>query len=231
MPTRAQLRTSVRIKADQDNSTYPTDAALNEFIDSAARTVWRRCVSLGWKPDRTTVNITANGSASYTVGSDVSAVHSVVFTSSGVRDPLHRVKPEQLHDLLLLTGQQATHYDLIGLGQTALTIELYPNPSSGNYEVRYTKRFPGFANDADTWIGPDGSEELIVLTAAIESVNKEGDPADMVRALERRLAQRWDEVIEAAGWLDSQGQQTVRDIYGERQLTLPFDFRASEGWL
>lgn len=233
MPTRAQLRTSTRIEADQDNSTFPTDAALNEIIDRATRTVWRRMLAVGWKPDRTTVNITATGASSYTVGSDVSVVHSVMFLSgsgtTAFRIPVTRIKPEEIDALIPLGGNQAMRYDLIGGGTAALTIEFYPNPSSGLYEVRYTKRFPGFTADGDTWIGPDGSDELIILTAAIEAVNKEGDPADMNKALESRLTARWSEVIEAAGWTDSLGQQTIRDT--NRTINWrPGDYNVREGW-
>lgn len=216
MPTRAQLRTSTRVMADQDNSTFPTDTAVNDIIDRATRTVWRQMIAVGWKPDRTTINITATGAASYTVGSDVSVVHSVTYLGQGAgqgfRYQLHRVKPEELPDLLAQpNGVPALAYDLIGGGTTAVTIELYPNPTSGLYEVRYTKRFPGFTADGDNWIGPDGSDELIVLTAAIDSANKEEDPGKLVAGLEKRLSQRWVDVIDAAGWADSQGQQTVRD--------------------
>lgn len=189
-------------------------------------------LAAGWKPDRTIVTITATGAASYTVASDVSIVNSVVFVSGtgtgAVRFPLTRVKPEELNDLITITGSPAQKYDLIGGGTSALTIELYPNPPSGTYEVRYSKRFPGFTNDADNWIGPDGSDELIILTAAIECVNKEEDPGNMLRALEARLKERWAEVIEAAGWVDAQGQQTVRDTHAKRLV--PGDYDVSDGY-
>lgn len=224
MATRVQLRTSTRIEADQDNSTFPTDAAVNEIIDRAARTVWRRMLAAGWKPDRTTVNITANGASSYTVGTDVSIVHSVMYlgqaAGSGFRHPLHRVKPEELPDLLANPNSMpAIAYDLIGGATSAMTIEFYPVPSSGLYEVRYSKRFPGFTADGDNWFGPDGSDELIIFTAAIDCANKEEDPGRLVEGLRERLKERWGEVIEAAGWMDSQGQQTVRDARRSHQST------------
>lgn len=232
MTTRLQLRTSVRVAADQDNSTYPADVAVNDIIDRSARTVWRRMIVAGWKPDRTTVSITANGAASYTVGTDVSVVHTVMFlgTPTGTsRIPLHRVKPEELPELLIpSSGNQASAYDLIGGGTTAMTIELYPVPTNGSYEVRYTKRFPGFTADGDNWFGPDGSDEVIILLSAIECANKEGDPGSLTRALEERLKERWSEVCEAAGWADSQGQQTVRDT--NRITKYPFDFRGAEAY-
>jgi len=207
--------------ADQDvfpggTATYPSDTALNEFLDRNARTVWRRMVAAGWKPDKTVVAITANGSASYTVGSDVSTVNSVHFLSSAsnatFRTPLHRIKPGELPALLASSpGARAVAYDFYGGGNTTLTIELYPTPSSGAYEVRYTKRFAGFSADGDNWFGPDGSDELIILLSAIDAVNKEGDPADMVRMLKDKLSVLWPEVLEAAGYMDP-GQQSIKDV-------------------
>jgi hypothetical protein len=233
MTTRLQLRTSTRVAADQDISTYPTDVAVNDIIDRHARAVWRRMIAVGWKPTRTTVSITANGATSYPLGTDVSTVNSVQYLgtpgSNTFRQVLNRVKPEDLADLLSSPpGTPAVAYDLIGGGTSTMTIELYPVPSAGSYEVRYTPRFPGFAADADPWFGPDGSEELIILASAIECANKEGDPSDLVAALQRRLTERWADVIEAAGWADSMGQQTVRD--SRRKNRLPFDFQGREGW-
>lgn len=234
MPTRAQLRTSTRVAADQDNSTFPTDTALNDILDRAAGAVWRQMITKGWKPDRTTVPIAASGATSYVIGTNVSIVNSVMYLGSPgstvLRVPLIRAKPEDLPSLLTqLGGTPAIAYDLIGGGTGALTVELYPVPTTGAYEVRYTKRFPGFASDSDTWIGPDGSDELIITTAAIESVNKEGDPAGMVKALTDRLNMRWAEVIDAAGWVDSQGQQTVRDVRATRLN--PIGYNAQEAFV
>lgn len=227
MTTRGQIYTSTRVAADQDTSTYPTQTAVNDIIDRAARTVWRRMIAEGWKPLRTTVTITANGVTSYPIGTDVSVVHTVHFLGNPgtqfYRVPLKRAKPEQLPDLLAFpAGMPACAYDLIGGGTSTMTIELYPVPNSGTYEVRYTPKFAGFASDSDTWFGPDGSEELIILTSAIECVNKEGDPAGMVASLEKRLNRRWDEIIETAGWTDSMGQQTVRDA--RNRTRYPFDY-------
>jgi hypothetical protein len=236
MTTRANIHASVRVAADQDFSTYPTDAAVNNIIDRATSAVWRRMLAAGWKPDRITVNINANGAASYALGTDVAVVHSVEFLtgpgSTGFRVPLHRVKPEELSYFLSTPNQttQAWAYDLVGGATAAMNIELYPVPITGSYQVRYTQRFPGFNADGDNWYGPDGSVELIILTAAIECANKEGDPSDLTGSLNARLTARWSEVIETAGWMDSQGQQTVRDAHRSARFLGDFEIDYHDGF-
>lgn len=231
MTTRAQLRTSTRVAADQDNSTFPTDVALNDILDRAAKAVWRLMVRAGWKPDRTTQTITATGATAYNLSTDISVVHSVAYLGSSgpstFRSLLRRVKPEELQDLLSLSNTgQAVAYDLIGGGTSTMSLELYPVPSSGIYEVRYTKRFLGFASDADNWYGPDGSDEVVILTAAVECILKEGNPANTLKAVQDRLDMRWTEVCDHAGFTDSTGQQTVRDTNRRNMLMQGFGFDA-----
>lgn len=227
---REQLRNSTRTMADQPGD-YPTDDQVNDIIDRAAGAVWRRLLVAGWTPDRTTVSITADGSTSYTLGTDVSVVHLVHSVSSDGRTPLRRVKPEALHDALstLNASDLATSYALVGGALGPLQVELYPTPTSGSYEVRYTKRFPGFTTDSAQWYGPDGSDELIILTSAFDSAMVEDPTSPLVQALLKKLEIRWPEVIDGAGFLDSQGQQIVRDARAPGSGLLG-DYRASEGY-
>lgn len=227
MATRATMRTAARAAADQDSSTFPDDTTYNEFIDRAARLVWRRMLAAGWKPDRTAVTTTViAGTPQYNVGSDVSVVHSVMFIQGGVRTPLRRVKPEDLPDLLSLPNGLPQAYDFLNGGTAAVIIELYPTPATGGQiDIRYTKRFPGFSADGDTWIGPDGSEEIIILLAAIEGARKEDNTAH-VQMLQAQLKERYAEVLELFGASDSQGQQTVRDARTQQQRA--GDFNATD---
>src|SRR5262245_58460211 len=114
MATRAELRTRAREKADQDNSTFPTDAQYNSWLNEAGGAVWRRLVGAGWRPIRTAVSLTANGAASYTIGTDVHSVLDVSRTtpSQNIRYPLERVNPEELQPLEPLTGE-AVKYELL----------------------------------------------------------------------------------------------------------------------
>jgi hypothetical protein len=213
MATRAVLRTNARARADQDSSTFPTDAQYNMYLDKAGSRVWRQLVRLGWKPDSTTVTIAATGAAAYPlegnqVGDGIVLNIQYVHRVDGqTRYAIPRVKEEERAALQSRTGD-ATRYDLIGGALSVMEIELYPIPSTGTYEVRYTKGFPGFTADSDVWFGPEGTDELIELDAAIQGTLKEnGDASD----LRKQLDATWDEVIQSIGWLDSNNPGTVRD--------------------
>jgi hypothetical protein len=229
MATRLTLRTNARIRADQDNSTFPSDAAYNMYIDRGAGYVWRKLVHAGWKPDRTILTVTATGAnpALYTLAADVSIVHSVDRVDGATRTPIPRVKPEELAGLLTQGTGPALRYELVGGATTTMQIEFWPRPASGAYEVRYTKRFAGFTADGDIWNGPDGSDELIELYAAMLGTQKEnGDAGD----LQRMWTERYTEVCAIAGFTDAKGVQTVRDARGENPGTDPFSYNVREGW-
>lgn len=236
---RQDLRTQARIAADQDNSTFPTDAAYNGIIDRAADQVWRRMVAVGWKPLTQTQNIDAStGANSYSLSFDVATInliYPVASISSGVPTgpALRRLKVEELVPLSFSSNNvsPATYYDfqggyLSGFGAPQLKLSFFPPQTSGFYRVILTPQFSGFASDSDLWLGPEGSGELIILTAAIEGALKEGDPGTMVGLLQKRLDDRFREVVEFGGFLVPD-PQTVRDV---RQSTpwLQGDFFARE---
>lgn len=229
MTTRGSLRLSTRVAANQEGGDFPSEDALNDILDRAASGVYRRLIAAGWTPSRTTVTITATGATSYALGTDVHSVTSVQrLDGSLYRPALTRLKPEELAGYQSLGASFATAYLITGGVTTATAIELYPVPTTGSYEVRYTPKFAGFVSDLDQWYGPDGSEELIILTAAIDSVALEyGDTSQ----LNQKLQERWAEVVDGAQWQDAQGQQTVRDVYAQRRsYTRGFDYDAHEAW-
>jgi hypothetical protein len=208
MSTRESMRLSAKAAANQTGGDFPGLDVENDVLDRAASTVWRRLQAAGWIPDRTVVTLTANGAQSYNVATDVHSVLSVSRVDGTMRVPLTRLKPEQESDYRNFSGGQASAFLLTGGATSALAITLLPVPTSGTYEVVYTKRFPGFLADSDPWYGPDGSDELIILTAAIDFTAMEyGD----ISFLQKRLDDRWGEVLQAAEWLNAQGVQTVRD--------------------
>lgn len=231
MTTRASIRLSARVAADQDNSDFPTEDACNDIIDRAASAVWRRLLAAGWTPARTIVTIPATGATSYPLGTDVHSVQSVQYLqTSTTRIPMRRIKPEELADFLNTTGGQPAAYLIVGGATSTTTIEFYPVPTSGTFEVRYIPRFAGFQSDSDPWYGADGSDELIILTSAVDMVAKEsGDTS----ALRQKLQDRWAEVCDAMQSQDAQGQQTVRDTRGlnnTQQWINAFNYNAMEGW-
>jgi hypothetical protein len=229
MAIRSAMRTNARARADQDSSTFPTDVQYNMYLDKSAAHVWRKLVAAGWKPDRTTVTVTANGSTAYTVGTDVGIVLSIQRVDGQTRIDVPRVKPEDLAGFLTQGTGVGLRYDLIGGGNTTLQVEFYPKPSSGSYEVKYIKKFPGFTSDSDTWFGPDGSDELVEIGAAIRGLKKEGGWPEEVAALEAEFKDLYAEICQHASWLDSTQPQTIRDAT-QNQPYDAYDWQATEGW-
>lgn len=230
MATRAELRANARIFADQENSTFPTDDQYNIYIDNAAREMWRKMLRAGWEPDHVSLAITANGATAYNISTSVSTVLRVYRVDGGARIAIPRVKSEDLPALESQPSSPALAYTLVGGAFGPLQIRFFPRPTSGSYEVQYVSKFPGFANDSGQWYGPDGSDELISMLAAIEGKDKEGDDT---RALYQKVERKWREVSEHAGWTDAQGQVRVRDARQQERLTGPSDpfaYNASEGW-
>lgn len=235
MATRLQLRTNARSRADQDSSTFPTDAQYNEYIDKAAARVWRRLVALGWIPTRTNSTLTMSGAASYALGTDVMSILIVLRKDAATTFvPLPRMTIEEI---VPYTGQagQALGYFLTGGATTAATLEFFPNPTTGQIFVNYIPRFPGFTADGDSWFGPDGSDELIILDAAMQGDAKEN--GEKAADLSRALNKAWDDVIQSADWLDQREPLSVRDIRGMNNPSLNpnsimtgFNFQAEGGW-
>lgn len=226
MATRATLRDNARMRADQDSSDFPTDDQYNVYLDKAAARVWRQLVRLGWKPDRGLKAITANSAVAYEIGEDVSTILYVHRVDGTIHYQIQRLKDEERTGLMGRTGE-ATRYEIVGGATGPLEIELWPTPTSGSYQVRYVKKWVGFDDDQMEWLGPDGSDELIELDAAIQGTMKEnGDPSD----LKQQLNAAWDDVIAGAGWLDGLNPGTVRDANGLSLKNDPYSWTVDPEW-
>jgi hypothetical protein len=68
MATRSDIRTYARVRADQDASTFPTDAQYNTILDFAGKAVWFELVKSGWPISFTSVTKTATGTNPITLG-------------------------------------------------------------------------------------------------------------------------------------------------------------------
>lgn len=210
---RATLRSRARVKADQDNSTFPTDAQYNDFLDEAGRTTWFDLVAAGWAADFTTANITANGTGPYVVSaSPVLGVRSVFYNFGGQTWPLRRLNPGKEAMLRSLNNQTnyASFYEIRQSITLGTVIELFPTASQGTYRVDFIPDFGGFANDAAVWSGPPRSDELLVLSAAAEGASKEQNQAK-VAALKGEYQELFKKVTAAASWLDMRNPAQIRD--------------------
>lgn len=230
VPTLAQLRTSARTRANQDDSDFPTTAQYNQYIGEAALDVFGDLVTSGYPVDFDTTTITANGASTYPVAGVVplERVFGVVGVYSlvgGVQSELKRVNEGNRAALRSsgTTGSPAEYYDLRQSFTGGTRIELLPKPTSGTYLVDWIPDFEGLVLDADTWAGPARSDELIVIAAARKAVLKEGRIQD-ASVLKNEYDELLDKVKRMGSWLDMRNPAQVRDVGPTRAARSSFDY-------
>lgn len=224
---RANIRTRARIRADQDASTFPTDAQYNFIIDECGRTVYYDLIGAGFPFKETAANIVVSGfNEAYTLNSG-NPIHSItgVFyrDSAGLRE-LKRLGRDMEAALVSQAGNTvpATHYLPVLDINAGPGISLFPGQTGGTYQVNYLPDWPGFANDADVWRGPARSDELIVLMAAAKGARKEGE-VDDAKALEEEYRELWVRVVEQAAFFDRRNPDKMRDV-NRSGVYDPFDY-------
>lgn len=227
MATRLDIRNRARVKADQDNSTFPSDTQYNDWIDAKAKDVWWDMVQAGWPVNFTTVTLTANGARTLSLGASgtVAMVRGVFRQDAGGNfTELQRLQEGQRAGLLSYTGLQADYYDVLLDPTSGPVIELLPVPSGGTFRVDYVLDYPGFASDSTVWYGPSRTDELIVLLVAAEGLTKEGD-VQGAAALEAKADKLREKIQETASWLDARNPARVRDVESMRRFADPFAYQ------
>ena len=229
--TLLSIRTLARVRADQDASTFPTDAQYLTLINTSAQEVWYELLQAGWPLDFSSTTITANGAATYQVnsGNPVAGVRAVWYLQAGQFFELRRMNPGKEAQLRSTTSgfNYAMAYEVRLSPTQGTVVELFPPQTSGSYRVDFVPEFAGFVNDTDPWYGPSRTDELIALKAAMKAARKEGNTAQDLNAEYQELLQK---VINQAGWLDMRNAPQIRDV----SMTSPrsaFDYQvAGPGW-
>lgn len=223
MATRATIRTAARARADQDSSTFPTDAQYNVFIDEAGRETWYDLIQAGWPISFSTVDKTATGSQAITLGvsGTIAFVRGVYRKDGTVYTELRRLNEGQRASLMSQTGTaQALYYNIMIDPTAGPQLELFPVQSSGTYRVEYIPEWPGFSADGDTWYGPARSDELVSIRAAIKGLRKEGDDQGALN-LEAEYERVFEKVTAMASWFDLRNPPVIRDV--NSGLSVPRD--------
>jgi hypothetical protein len=230
MATKAQIRTRARVRADQDNSTFPSDTQYDLLIDVAAKETWFDLIQAGWPINFATTDKTAAGTNPITlsISGTVAFIRGVFYKNGTTYTPLQRLNEGQRGNLMSATGQSAaSHYAVYIDPTNGPVLELLPLPSSGTYRVLYTLEHPGFAADGTEWYGPARSDELVVLKAAAAGMRKEGNDQGAAQ-LDREYAVLLEKVQNMAGWFDMNNGASIRDVGPAAALgsssRMPFDF-------
>lgn len=229
MSTRADLRAEARQLADQDDSTFPTDAQYNIALNRGGTKVFLDLLAAGWPCNFSTTTISANGSTlTYAFGgSDLVVGVVLVYTDiGGMRLELKRVNSG---DVARLRSQQAVgqfseYYEVRHDVSAGPVVELLPRVA-GTYYVDYIPGFSGFANDSSVWRGPYGSDELVALYAARFGARKEGR-VDDAAVLLQDYGTALKDLQRTAGWLDLRNAPRIRESVQHPGLRNPFDYPA-----
>lgn len=213
MATRLQMRTRARRKADQNDADFPTDTDYNDYLDEAGKETFADLVMSGWPVDTVTDTLVTNASQRvypFGVGNIVFSTTMVYTNIGGEFAELKRVNPGHMAQLRsgAITGLFARFYE-VRTGSAGSVIEFFP-PTAGTYFIDYIVDFPGFTNDASTWLGPPRSDELIVLQAAAKGCRKESRHGDADRIM-ADYARLLDKVQRLSSWYDMRNPAQMRD--------------------
>lgn len=215
MATRLDLRTRARIRADQDQSTFPTDTQYNYLIDEAAKEVWYDLIRSGWPISFTQVQATTSTvstlplATAFSVSATPAFIRGVYCLRGTTYNELKRINEGDR--AMLLTSGEPTHYDVRIDPSAGMVIEVLPFAAGYTIAVDYIAEYPGLPNDASVWYGPARSDELIVLRAAIKGCRKEGNDQG-ARFLEGEYAGLMQSVQDMASWVNMRAPAMIRDV-------------------
>jgi hypothetical protein len=219
--TRSTIRERARIRADQDGSTFPTDAQYNLLIDEAVKDVWYDLVRAGWPIGYQSVAVpladvnpvTLSGVG---VTGPVAFIQGVYWLNGGEYVELRRLPEGDRAGVMSLSGANTPSYYEVRVDPSGngLTVAFYPHVP-GSYVVHYVPEHQGLVNDSSEWLGPARSDELIVLRAASKGMRKEGNDQGAAQ-LDKEYTVMLQKVQELASWLDMRNPPTIRDVQSSR---------------
>lgn len=229
MATRSTLRDYARIRADQNDSTFPTDTQYNTLLDFAGRAVWYDLIRAGWPATIRNTSFTAGAADTYnpvlTAQGYAAVVVGLYLLEGGNYTPLKRINEGDRAAAYSQSGSRPTHYTItMDNSDDGIIVELYPLRSTGTIRIDYILDFPGFSGDSAIWPGPARSDELVALKAAMMAMRKEGNDQGAAQ-LEREYREVLQAVQELSSWVDMRQPAMIRDV-GD-PLGLPrsaFDF-------
>lgn len=207
MATLAAVRTRIRQRTNNEhtNGQFVTDAELNGLINVAYKQLYATLVAHSMHRSESTSTITATGATSYSLPADLFSLLNVYKNDSGYRYRLQRYS-DRYKPGTQETGD-ASHYRVRGSN-----IILFPNPSSGTYEVEYIPVPAELSADIDELDGVLAWEEYVVLDASFRVLHKEGSLEEAMLCRDERdaLLRRIENQAEMAEFTESRIVEDVR---------------------
>ncbi len=210
MATLASIRTAARIRADQDASTFPTDAQYTVLIDSSAKEVWFDLFQAGWPLKGASETITPSSQYTSLAATGVAFIKNVYRVEGGQYHELPRIQEGSRAALMSTQDRRGQAYQAL-ITASGYSIEILPASAGYSYLVEYVAEYPGFSGESDTWYGPARSDELIVLKAAMKACRKEGNDQG-AQFLAQEYAELKQTVQNMANWFNMRNAATIRDV-------------------
>lgn len=164
----------IRKLADAEHNQHVQDAEILEGIDEVYGDLYHLVADGAGEYFQTVHEFTADGSESYDEPDDhLSTVSLDLVESNGERTPLKKLRAQDRHVLAGQTGEPCA-YALVDDA-----IYLYPNPSSGDFELLYIPQPPditdyGDADEIDV-VNVYGAHFLVYGVAALVLAKGESD--------------------------------------------------------
>ncbi len=191
--TLSSLRTQARRYADMVNSTFVTDAEVNEYINQSYAELYNQLIQSGgdYALSSTTIAVTS-GTDTYALPATFWRVRGVdVDLGSGVPYTMRKFVFEERHRSPAGYGWSAGYQVMYRLHGD--NIKFTPSPTSSYTVTLWYHAAPGrMTVDADTIDGVAGWEEYVVLGAAIKCLDKEESSTEV---LARRQGIKLQEIL------------------------------------
>ena len=213
--TLTELISRIRQRSDNEHSgsTFVTDAEITRLINVSYAELYGHLIRWSMNMVESLQTITATGAANYNLETDFYSLVAVFRVSGDYRVRLERHSSR--HRLGATPSGDASSYRVINN-----TIEFYPRPSGGTYEVVYVPVCGQLAAAGDTLDGVLGWEEYVVLDCAIHILDKEESDSKMLRADRDRILARIEDEAAAAEMNESWAVESERFGGSERLLDL-----------
>jgi hypothetical protein len=223
--TLTELISRIRQRSDNEHtgSTFVTDAEITRLINVSYAELYGHLIRWSLNMVEELETITATGAANYDLPSDFYSLVAVFRVSGDNRIRLERHSSR--HRLGATPSGEASTYRVINN-----TIEFYPRPSGGTYEVVYVPVCGQMAAPDDTMDGVLGWEEYVVIDCAIHILDKEESDTRQHRADRDAILKRIEDEATAAEMNESWVVESDRGYGGESLLRDLSDITGYRGY-
>lgn len=213
--TFGELKTRSRQRADMVNSQFISEAELETFVNESVTDLYDLLITsydedYFLKSEDITI---VNGQEDYDLPADFYKMRGVDLVES--EKNISTLKPFNFQERNRFKNALVFDYSFDSVSGSRYRImgnrlRLTPVPDSNKtLRVWYNPVFTDMTDDADTFNGVNGYEELVIVLTAIKMLTKEESDTTQ---LERRYANLWKRVMDTAPNRDAGMPESVQDV-------------------